>query len=73
MSYQERRAVVSLINTILISAFYFVYVFQRYPVGNSYSADVFHFWGSTFLILIPVSIVVQIVLRSESWTELSLQ
>ena len=63
MSFQERRAVVSLISTILISAFYSAYMVQRYPEGNAYSTEVFHFWGSFFLILIPVSIVARIVIH----------
>ena len=63
MSFQERRAIVSLISTILISALYSAYMFQRYPEGNSYSADVFRFWGVFFLILIPVSIVAKIVIH----------
>ncbi len=63
MSYQERRAVVSFISTILISAIYSVYMVQRYPVGNSYSTDIFRFWGYFFLILIPVSIVARIFIR----------
>ncbi|SRR5258708_2854877 len=62
MSYQERRAFVSLISTILIAAYYFVSVLQRFPEGNPYSADVFRFWGSSMFILIPVSVVVQIVI-----------
>ncbi len=62
MSYQERRTIVSLISTILISAFYFAYVFQQYPEVGPYSPDVFHFWGSTILILIPVSIVAKIII-----------
>ncbi len=61
MSYRERRAIASLISAILFSAFYVVYVLQRFPVGNAYSIDVFHFWGSTIFILIPVSIVINIV------------
>jgi hypothetical protein len=63
MSYQERRAIASLIGTVLISAFYFIFAFQRYPAGNSYSTDVFHFWGSAILIFIPVSIVAKIVIH----------
>jgi len=62
MSYQERRTIVSLISTILITAFYFAYVFQKYPDASAYTADVFHFWGSTILILIPVSIVAKIII-----------
>jgi hypothetical protein len=63
MSYHERRAFASLIITILISAFYFVYVFQKYPAANSYSAEVFRFWGSSIFILIPLSIVAEIVVQ----------
>jgi hypothetical protein len=63
MSYQERRAIVSFISTILISAIYSVYMVQRYPAGNLYSVDIFRFWGSFFLILIPVSILARIFIR----------
>src|SRR6266540_7072711 len=63
MSYQERRAIVSFISTILISAIYSAYMVQRYPAGNPYSAAIFRFWGSFFLILIPVSIVARIVIH----------
>jgi hypothetical protein len=62
MSYQEKRTIVSLISTILISAIYSAYMVQRYPEGNPYSVDTFHFWGSFFLILIPVSIVAKIMI-----------
>jgi hypothetical protein len=62
MSFQERRAIVSLISNILITALYCAYMIQRFPEGDAYSVDVFHFWGSFFLILIPVSIVAKIVL-----------
>ncbi len=62
MSYQERRALVSIATTIVISAFYFVYVLQRYPDADAYSPEVFRFWGTTIVILIPVSIVAQIII-----------
>jgi len=62
MSYQEKRAIMSLISTILITALYSVYMAQRYPEGSSYSAEVFRFWGAFFLILIPVSIVAKIII-----------
>ena len=63
MSYQERRAIVSFISTILISAIYSAFMVQRYPEGNPYSADIFRFWGYFFMILIPVSIVARIFIR----------
>jgi hypothetical protein len=62
MSYQERRSIVNLISTVLISAIYSAYMFQRYPEGSPYSPDVFRFWGAFFLILIPVAIVAKIVI-----------
>ena len=62
MSYQEKRSLVSLISSILITALYSVYMAQSYPEGSAYSPEVFHYWGTFFLILIPVSIVAKIVI-----------
>jgi hypothetical protein len=63
MSYQERRSIVYLLSDILISAVYFAYMSQRYPEGDAYSPEVFRFWGSLILILIPVSAVAKIVIH----------
>ncbi len=60
MSFQERRSIVNLVSTILITALYSAYMVQRFPEGNAYSPDVFRFWGAFFLILIPVTIVARI-------------
>lgn len=62
MSIQERRALVSLISGLVIFAVYSAYMFQRLPSGEAYSPDVFHYWGSFILILIPVSIVARIII-----------
>lgn len=62
MSSQERRAIVSLLTTLLLAAIFLVYVLPRYPAGNPYSADVFRFWGWAVVILIPVSIVARIAM-----------
>jgi hypothetical protein len=62
MSYQERRAIVSILSTILISAIYFATMIPRFPEWGTYSAEVFHFWGSFFLLLILVSIVAKIII-----------
>ena len=62
VTYQEKRAIVSLFSMVLISAIYFLYVSQRYPDGDAYSKAVFQFWGSTILILVPVSIVANIII-----------
>lgn len=62
MSYQERRAIVSLISNVLITGVYSAIMFQRYPEGDAYSPDVFRFWGSFFMLLILVSIVSKIII-----------
>ena len=62
MAFQERRSLVNLMGTVLITAFYCAHMFQRYPGGSPYSPDAFHFWGSFFLILVPVTIVAKIVI-----------
>jgi len=62
MSYQEKRTVVSLVSTILITVIYSLVMAQRYTATNPYSAEAFHFWGAFLLILIPVSIVARIVI-----------
>src|SRR5215472_4780399 len=62
MSAHERRAFVSLLSTLLLAVFFLVYVLPRYPAGNPYSAEVFHFWGLAVVILVPVSIVANIAI-----------
>ena len=62
MSFQERRSLVNFVSTILIMSVYTANRIQFHPQGNPYSPEVFHFWGSFFLILVPVSIVARIVI-----------
>jgi hypothetical protein len=60
MSFQERRSIVPLLSTILISALYAAYIVQRYLAGRAYSLEVFHFWGAFFLVLTAVSMAAKI-------------
>ena len=62
MSSQERRAVVSLLTTLLLAVFFLGYVLPKYPAGNPYSAEVFHFWGLAVVILLLMSIVANIAI-----------
>src|SRR5690348_17268579 len=62
MSAHERQAIVSLLTTLLLAVFFAVYVLPRYPAGNPYAPEVFHFWGLAFVVLVPVSIVANIVM-----------
>ena len=60
MSAHERQAIVSMLTTLLLAVFFVGYLLPRYPAGNPYAPEVFHFWGLAFVILVPVSIVANI-------------
>jgi hypothetical protein len=62
MSFQERRALVALFGTFLISGGYAAYMLPRQPAGDAYSPELFQFWGSYFLVLIVVSIILRILI-----------
>jgi hypothetical protein len=62
MSYQEKRSIVSMLSTILITAAYFFYILHGVRIGSLDPANVFRFWGWVILILIPVSIVARIII-----------
>jgi hypothetical protein len=61
MSYQEKRSLVTLINIVLILGLYCLYVMHKYHDTIISNPNDFKFWGKIFLILIPVSIIGQII------------
>lgn len=63
MSYQEKRAVVSLLSTLLIFAAYWMFVLQKYSEASLSPTNVFSFWAAVILILIPVTILLKIILH----------
>jgi nucleoside recognition membrane protein YjiH len=63
MSYEERRSIVSLISTILINLVYAVVMLPRFPEVDAYSPEVFKFWASYVLILIPVTVIAKIIIH----------
>lgn len=63
MSIQERRAIVSIISVVLITAIYVLLVMPGYPVGDPYSPEVFQFWGTFFVLMVVFSIGVRIVIE----------
>jgi hypothetical protein len=62
MSIQEKKSLVFLLSSVLILGFYSLYVFNRYHDNIISNPNDFKFWGKTFLILIPVSIIANIVI-----------
>ncbi|MDN5202706.1 hypothetical protein QQ008_15055 [Fulvivirgaceae bacterium BMA10] len=62
MSYQEKRAIVSILSSLLIFGCYSFYVFQINQEESLSRINEPGFWGSFILILIPVSIVAKIII-----------
>lgn len=63
MGHHEKQSLVSIIGSVLIIAFYSMYVYKNYVAGNLEILNDFQFWGKSFLYLIPISIVVNIVIH----------
>jgi len=60
---KEKQIIVSLISSALIMGFYSFYVYNHYISGNESILNDFKFWGKAFLILIPVSVIAQIIIH----------
>ncbi len=63
MDIKEKRILISLVSSALIMGFYAWYVYSRYIAGNPEILNDFSFWGKSFLILIPISIITQIIIQ----------
>lgn len=63
MTYQEKRSLVYLFSTIIVSVIYFAYILQRYPDANAESTEIFRFWGTAILIFVPVQVVSKIIIH----------
>jgi len=63
MGHQEKQSIVSIIGSVLVMGFYSLYIYRNYIQADLDLLNDFQFWGKSFLYLIPVSIVVQIVIH----------
>lgn len=63
MSFQEKRSLVSLLSTLLISGAYAALMWPRYPATGDYSPTLFTYWGWFFILFIPVTIVANIIIH----------
>lgn len=63
MYQKEVRIVVTMFSTLLILGLYVLYVYNKYVAGNPEIINELQFWGESFLIMVPVMIVAQIILH----------
>jgi hypothetical protein len=63
MGQQEKQSIVSIFGSVLVIGFYSMYIYRNYIAADAELLNDFQFWGKSFLWLIPVGIVVQIVIH----------
>jgi len=63
MDNKEKQVMVTSISMVVIFLSYSLYVYNKYIADNFDIVNDFKFWGKTFLILIPVTIIAQIVIH----------
>lgn len=60
---KEKQILISLATSALIFVIYSLYVYNDYIVDEPEIINSLKFWGKTFLILIPIAIVAQIIIH----------
>lgn len=63
MEQKEKQILVTTISTVLIFAIYSLYVYKHHVVPDPAIINNFKFWGKSFMILIPVAIISQIIIH----------
>jgi hypothetical protein len=63
MSFQEKKIIVSIGKTALLFTLYTMYVFQMYQDRSPDVTESFKFWAAAILILIPITIVAEIIIH----------
>ena len=63
MSNREKFITVSMIGSILTLGLYSLFIYNRYIATDPDIVNNLKFWGKSILILIPVTIVVQIIIH----------
>jgi hypothetical protein len=63
MQHQEKQSIVSIIGSVLVIGIYSLYVYRNYIQADLELLNDFQFWGKSFLYLLPIGIVVQIVIH----------
>ena len=63
MGQQEKQSIVSMIGSVLVIGFYSMYIYRNYLSADLELLNDFQFWGRSFLYLIPIGIIVQIVIH----------
>lgn len=63
MEQKEKQVLVSLIASLIIIVFYSLWVYSKYIESNPEVINDLRFWGRSFIVLIPVAIITQIVIH----------
>lgn len=62
MSYQEKKSIVNIFSSLLITGLYALIIYQRHMDGRFDLTDDYQKWGILFLIFIGISVVARIII-----------
>ncbi len=62
MSFQEKRAIVYFLVTLVVAWFYYTFLLQMDQASSTDLTTFLRFWGIAFLVLIPIQVVVSIIM-----------
>jgi uncharacterized membrane protein len=63
MSYQEKKSIVNLISSLLISAIYAIIIYQKHVAGQFDLLNDYVAWGKVFLVFIGISAAAKIIIN----------
>jgi hypothetical protein len=63
MDIKEKQILVTMISLVLIFVFYSLYVYNHYVAENLEIMNNLTFWARTFLLIIPVTVIAQIIIH----------
>jgi len=62
MTYQEKKGLVNIFSSLLITSIYSYFIYQKHINGEINLANDYGAWGKVFLIFIGVSIIARIII-----------
>ena len=62
MTYHEKRSLVNIFSTVVLTGVYALVIYNKYMNGDFDLSNILRFWAIVILIFIPISIVARIVI-----------
>lgn len=63
MSYQEKKSVVNILSSVVLTGVYALVIYNMYQGGSFDTSNIFRFWALIIVIFIPISVVAKIIIE----------